>query len=64
MSESAPLSPCPFCGAPDAGSIEADGDAWAMVCPDCGAIGPMGADEDEARQRWNRRAAGPPDADR
>ncbi|HEX8986578.1 MAG TPA: hypothetical protein VF816_01350 [Rhodocyclaceae bacterium] len=52
------IAPCPFCRNPaPANPMEVDADAWAIVCPSCGAIGPVGPNEEEARRRWNLRQA-------
>lgn len=47
--------PCPFCAARTIHPLEVDSNAWAIICPACGAIGPVGRDIEETTQRWNER---------
>jgi Lar family restriction alleviation protein len=57
------ILPCPFCGDPDPAIDEIDSDQWAVVCNDCGAIGPHLTDDGsktlgaQAIERWNARRA-------
>jgi Lar family restriction alleviation protein len=57
------IQPCPFCGDPDPSIDEIDNDVWAVVCNDCGAIGPHLTDDgskvlgERAIALWNGRAA-------
>lgn len=50
------LKPCPHCAYDDP---EYDSDVWpkefAVICPNCGAIGPVGDDMDQAAVLWNQR---------
>jgi len=48
------VAPCPFCGSPSAYAIEVDPDAFTVYC-DCGACGPLAADEATALLLWNLR---------
>jgi Lar family restriction alleviation protein len=59
---SAEIKPCPFCGDPDPAIDEVDMDVWAVVCNDCGAIGPTQNDDGKinlgpkAIELWNGRS--------
>ena len=48
------LKPCPFCGSTNL-RYEQYGDV-CIVCNDCGSFGAMGADDDDAAEKWNCRA--------
>jgi hypothetical protein len=60
---------CPFCGWDGSNSIYISDqlvtmevnngwkDGWAVICPDCGAVGPI-TDEDDALKKWNNRVRG------
>ncbi len=55
MPFSAEMSACPFCEAGHPHLEETDVRSWAVVCGGCGTIGPVGRDEAQAIDRWNRR---------
>lgn len=44
---------CIFCNAPDLRIFEIDTGKWAVVCPQCGAIGPQATTSEIAVSRWN-----------
>lgn len=46
---------CPFCGEPEASIDEVKPRRFALVCEDCGAIGPEADTQEEAVTRWNAR---------
>jgi Restriction alleviation protein Lar len=51
-----PLAPCPFCASLDLSVYggHPGGRYWAVLCGQCWAMGPEGANADEAAERWNR----------
>ena len=55
------ISPCPFCGDHDPAIDEVDSGVWAIVCNDCGCVGPVepydNAKQTPARgiELWNAR---------
>ncbi len=55
------VEPCPFCEDPDPSIDEIDTDKWAVVCNECGAIGPHLSDDGgatvglKAIEMWNKR---------
>ena len=55
MTATAELRPCPFCGGVDLRYMFYGG-CIAVHCRGCGIEGPFGADDDEAAEKWNRRA--------
>lgn len=55
MPTSAPYLPCPFCAGEAIHLLEVDKDAWAIICPSCGAIGPAAQDAGGAGRLWNQR---------
>ncbi len=44
---------CIFCNAPDLRIFEIDVGKWAVVCLQCGAIGPHAATPETSVLRWN-----------
>lgn len=56
------LKPCPFCGGDDLRYMFYGG-CTVVHCAYCGIDGPVGADDDEAAEKWNRRAEVKGDAD-
>ncbi len=44
---------CIFCNAPDLRIFEIDAGKWAVVCLQCGAIGPHAATPETSVLRWN-----------
>lgn len=56
------LKPCPFCGATNTDQIEFgsvvddEGQGTEVACRVCNIHGPVGANENEARENWNRRS--------
>lgn len=55
LTEAGVLVPCPFCGG-DTVTTNLLGTWWCR-CMNCGATGPIKADEPTARLAWNTRAA-------
>jgi len=54
------VRPCPFCRREHCQVLELHdqpGDAFSVGCDDCGALGPMGIDDETAVELWNDRAA-------
>lgn len=55
------VEPCPFCGDTDPAVDEVEVRVWALVCNECGCIGPIenyeSADQSAERaiELWNRR---------
>jgi Lar family restriction alleviation protein len=55
------IKPCPFCGDNDPSIDEVDSGVHAVVCNDCGCVGPITPyveahqTAEEAIERWNRR---------
>lgn len=49
------LKPCPFCGSDDLRYMFYGG-STVIHCAGCGIDGPVGADDDEAVEKWNCRA--------
>lgn len=46
---------CPFCGEPDGEIDDVSNRAFAVVCQNCGAIGPRGKTQIEAAKLWDQR---------
>ena len=44
---------CPFCHKNNSEVEQMDEDAFLVVCNECGGIGPIGIDEDEAVKKWD-----------
>lgn len=55
MSEKVKLLPCPFC-LDEAIATYSDGRFWHVSCSNCCARGSVSYTEDEAREKWNKRA--------
>lgn len=53
------MKPCPFCGCALTVAIDvaASTNRTAVGCHDCGAIGPDGANEQDAALLWDTRAS-------
>lgn len=49
------LLPCPFCGSNGPHAVQLDTEGWAVICPECGVIGPIVTQASDAAIRWNRR---------
>ena len=49
------LNRCPFCDGMDLHTAEDGFDQFNVTCNRCDAKGPMGDDEEEARDNWNKR---------
>lgn len=52
------IEPCPWCGVPtdwlEAEAFFGMKAIWFVVCNRCGARGPVGHDQTDAKRRWNR----------
>lgn len=50
------VNPCPFCGHDDVQMDEVDLECYAVVCPECEAMGPINRESIEAAiEQWNNR---------
>lgn len=46
---------CPFCGSEDTRPVKPTKEEWLLWCKGCGATGPVGKSEEEARKAWRKR---------
>ena len=51
------LKPCPFCGSEDVAMLNPEYDLFWCQCNDCIAETNVGDTDDEALDKWNKRAA-------